>query len=188
MTIRMLTELEGVCLGLVRRHEPCTAYRVRQELKAAPSSHWQASAGSVYPLLTRLEAKKLVAKTSDAADGRGRTLLRITRRGQAALTQWLLMGKEPEVISSMTDPIRSRMFFLNVLSAAQQTAYLDELISEMEYYLSRTKDHLGTLTADDDLCAFLGSQGAVKIAEARLEWLREVAAKFRTQSGNIEKR
>ena len=55
MTTRVLSELEGVCLGLVRKHEPCTAYRVRQELKAAPSSHWHASAGSVYPLLARLE-------------------------------------------------------------------------------------------------------------------------------------
>ena len=188
MTIRDLSELEGVCLGLVGKYEPCTAYHVRQELKAAPSSHWQASAGSVYPLLKRLEDKKLVMRISDTADGRGRKLLRITRQGRAALRKWLLMGTGPELISSMTDPIRSRMFFLDVLSAAQQTAYLDELISEMEHYLSRTKDHLGTLTADDDLCAFLGSQGAVKIAEARLEWLREVAAKFRTQSGNIEKR
>ncbi len=176
MTIRVLTELEGVCLGLVRKHEPCTAYCVRQKLKAAPSSHWQASAGSVYPLLTRLETENLLMKISDVADGRGRTLLRITRQGRAALRKWLLMGKEPEVISSMTDPIRSRMFFLDVLSAARQMAYLDELISETEHYLSRTKDHLGTLTADDDLCAYLGSLGAVKIAEARLEWLREVVA------------
>jgi hypothetical protein len=72
----------------------------------------------------------------------------------------------------MTDPIRSRMFFLDVLSAAQQTAYLDELISEMQLYLSKTKDHLATLTEDDDPWAYFGALGAVKIAEARLEWLR----------------
>ena len=188
MTIRVLSELEGVCLGLVRKHEPCTAYRVRQKLKAAPSSHWQASAVSVYPLLTRLEDKKLVTKISDAADGRGRKLLRITRQGRAALRKWLLLGAEPELISSMTDPIRSRMFFLDVLRATRQTVYLDKLISEMRHYLSKTKDHLGSLNEDDDPCAYLGSLGAVKIAEARLAWLREVAARFRTQSGNSGKR
>ena len=68
MTIRVLSELEGVCLGLVRKHEPCTAYRVRQELKAAPSSHWQASAGSVYPLLTRLEWLREVVAISANGD------------------------------------------------------------------------------------------------------------------------
>ncbi len=97
------------------------------------------------------------------------------------------MGKEPELISSMTDPVRSRMFFLDVLSAAHQTAYLDELISEMEHYLGKTKDHLGTVNEDDDACAYLGSLGAVRIAEARLEWLREVVTRIRTQSGNIAK-
>ena len=187
MTTRVLSELEGVCLGLVRKHEPCTAYRVRQELRAAPSSHWQASAGSVYPLLTRLEDKKLVSKISDAADGRGRKLLRITRQGRTALRKWLLMGAAPELISSMADPIRSRMFFLDVLSAAQQPRYLDELILEMRRYLIKTRDHLGTLNEDDDPYAYLGSLGAVKIAEARLEWLREVVARLRTRSGNTGK-
>ena len=179
MTIRVLSELEGVCLGLVGKHEPCTAYRVRQNLKAAPSSHWQASAGSVYPLLARLEDERLVRRTVDSADGRGRKLLSITQHGRAALSKWLLMGAGPELISSMTDPVRSRMFFLDVLSTAQQTAYLDELIAEMERYLGKTNEHLDALTEEDDLCACLGSLGAVKITEARLEWLREVVARFR---------
>jgi DNA-binding PadR family transcriptional regulator len=176
MTIQVLSELEGVCLGLVGKYEPCTPYRVRQELKAAPSSHWQASAGSVYPLLARLEAQKLVKQTADPADGRGRKLLHISRQGRAALRKWLLTGAGPEVISSMTDPVRSRMFFLDALSEAQQRAYLDKLVSEMTHYLGKTKDHLGTLNEDDDPCNYLASLGAVRIAEARAEWLQEVVA------------
>jgi len=174
MTTRVLSELEGVCLGLVRKHEPCTAYRVRQELKAAPSSHWHASAGSVYPLLSRLEDEGMVVTTSDKADGRGRKLLRITPQGRASLKKWLLAGAGPEPISSVTDPIRSRTFFLDVLSAAQQASYLDKLVVEMERYLGKTKDHLSTLSQTDDAYAYLGALGALKIAEARLEWLREV--------------
>jgi len=174
MTKRVLSELEGVCLGLVRAREPCTAYLVRQELKAAPSSHWQASAGSVYPLLTRLEDKGLVVTTSDESDGRGRKLLRITPQGRASLRKWLLAGTGPELISSVTDPIRSRTFFLDVLSATQRATYVDELIVEMERYLDKTKDHLSSMSRTDDSYAWLGALGAVKIAEARLEWLREV--------------
>jgi len=174
MTTRVLSELEGVCLGLVRKHEPCTAYRVRQELKAAPSSHWHASAGSVYPLLSRLEDESMVVTTSDKADGRGRKLLRITPQGRASLKKWLLAGAGPEPISSVTDPIRSRTFFLDVLGAAQQASYLDNLVVEMERYLGKTKDHLSTLSQMDDAYAYLGALGAVKITKARLEWLREV--------------
>ena len=178
MTKRTLSELEGVCLGLVRKHGPCTAYQVRQQLKVAPSSHWRASAGSVYPLLQRMEDEELIVKTADSDDGRGRQLIRITRQGRAALKRWLLTGTEQELISSMTDPVRSRLFFLDVLNLTQRTTYLEELITEMEGYLHKTKDHLNTLSADDDPCDYLGSLGAVKIAEARLEWLKEVAATF----------
>jgi len=174
MTTRALSELEGVCLGLVRKHEPCTAYLVRQELKAAPSSHWQASAGSVYPLLSRLEDEGTVVTTSDKADGRGRKLLRITRQGRTSLEKWLLAGAAPEPISSVMDPIRSRMFFLDVLGAAQQASYLDSLVVEMERYTRKTKEHLSTLSQTGETFAYLGALGAVKIAEARSEWLREV--------------
>lgn len=176
MTTRILSELEGVCLGLVRKHGPCTAYKVRQQLKVAPSSHWRASAGSVYPLLHRMEDEALIVKTADSDDGRGRQLIRITRQGRAELKRWLLAGTAQELISSMTDPVRSRLFFLDVLNAAQRPAYLAELVAEMESYLGKTKDHLNTLSVDDDPCAYLGSLGAVKVAEARLEWLREVVS------------
>ena len=171
---RVLSELEGVCLGLVRQHEPCTAYRVRQKLKEAPSSHWQASAGSVYPLLARLEDEGLITTTSDKGDGRGRKLLSITKEGRASLKKWMLAGSSRELISSVTDPIRSRMFFLDLLGVSQKMPYLDRLISEMESYLAETKKHLDETSQTDELYDYLGSLGAVKITEARLEWLREV--------------
>ncbi len=174
MSPRELSELEGVCLGLVCKHQPCTAYRVRQELKAAPSSHWQASAGSVYPLLQRLQDEGMILTVADKADGRGRRLLRITRQGRASFKDWLLAGTTPDLIYSVTDPIRSRTFFLNVLNRAQRDKYLDELVTEMERYLANTKDYLGTLSRTSDVDAYLGALGAVRLAEARLKWTREV--------------
>lgn len=176
---RVLSELEGVCLGLVRQHDPCTAYRVRQKLKEAPSSHWQASAGSVYPLLARLEDEGLIATTSDKADGRGRRLLSITKQGRASLKRWMLAGSSRELISSVTDPIRSRMFFLDMLAVSQKLPYLDKLISEMEIYLAETKAHLDETSKTDELFDYLGSLGAVKITEARLEWLHVVQKRLR---------
>jgi len=185
MKTRRLSELEGVCLGLIRKHEPCTAYLVRQELRSAPSSHWQASAGSVYPLITRLQQEGMVATTSDKTDGRGRKLRRITPQGRASLKRWLLAGADPEIISSVMDPIRSRTFFLEVLSVTQRATYLEKLVAEMEHYLSTTKTHLSSLSQTDDGFAHLGALGAVKITEARLEWLREVHKALLPRSSEI---
>ena len=171
---RQLSELEGVCLGIVRKNDPCTAYRVRLELKEAPSSHWRASAGSVYPLLARIEEEGFIETTSDKQDGRGRKYMTVSKQGRAALKKWLLAGTDPELIASVTDPIRSRMFFLDLLGASQQVRYIDTLIEAVESYLVETSDHLENVSEADDQYAYLGALGAVKITAARLEWLRVV--------------
>lgn len=183
--MRALSELEGVCLGLVCKHTACTAYRVRQELKAAPSSHWQASAGSVYPLLARLQNEGLILTSADKADGRNRKLLRITTAGRAALKQWLMAGTSPDSISSMTDPVRSRTYFLSVLSSKQRDGYVQKLVSEMKSYVTKTQDHLDSLSQADDLDTYLGALGAVRIAEARLAWLCDVRKALSTKRQDL---
>ena len=179
--MRKLSELEGVSLGIVWHNRHCTAYRVRRELREAPSSHWRASAGSVYPLLARLEVEGLVASSSDTGDRRGRKRLQVTAEGRRALRKWILAGAHQDPISSVTDPVRSRTFFLDVLSGKQQLRFAKELIVRMEAYLTETKANLATESERDDLYAYLGSLGAMKITEARLEWLRIVLGRLPEQ-------
>lgn len=171
---RTLSELEGISLGIVYRHQPCTAYQVRSELKQAPSSHWQASAGSLYPLLTRLEKDGLLEASLDEQDGRGRKLLKITVAGRTALRDWVLSGADLSQISSVTDPVRSRTFFLQILPAARRRQYLLRLIQQMEAYHLETKAHLEQISEENDLFNFLGATGAERITAARLDWLRFV--------------
>ncbi len=172
--MRKLSELEGVSLGLVRKHQPCTAYRVRCALKEAPSSHWRASAGSLYPLLNRLEDEGLIASTSDAGDGRGRSLLRITAAGRRRLRNWILSGVERKLIASVTDPVRSRTFFLDSLDEKQQVQLVEELIAQLETYLAETETHLANIAGGEDRFGYLGALGAVTVTKARLDWLRTV--------------
>lgn len=172
--MRILTELEGVCLGIINKQQPCTAYRVRCRLKEAPSSHWRASAGSVYPMLERLQQEEFLTSERDVDDGRGRQLLSVTQTGRKALKVWLLAGNERDLIASVTDPIRSRSFFLDLLPAQRRKKFIDELIVKMEDYLAETEQHLALKSASSDRDEYLGSLGAVKITEARLEWLELV--------------
>lgn len=179
---RVLSELEGVCLGIIRAHQPCTAYRVRQELRQAPSSHWRASAGSVYPLLERLEGEGLLVARAAAADGRGKQLLSISRTGDASLRRWILAGTDMDLISSVSDPVRSRTFFLDALTAAQRARYIDALIERTEEYLAVTNSRLEKAKNSRNRFDYLGSMGAVKVTEARLDWLRTVRAELARKS------
>ena len=171
-SVRTLSELEGVCLGIVYKQQPCTAYHVRSELKQAPSSHWQASAGSLYPLLARLEKDGLVETSLDDDDGRGRKLLKITATGRKELRNWVLAGSDQTHISSVTDPVRSRTFFLQILAAPKRRKYLHELVKQMQAHHLETKAHLEKISERDDLFNYLGALGAVSITAARLDWLR----------------
>ncbi len=171
---RKLSELEGVSLGIVSKDQPCTAYRVRCALKESPSSHWRASAGSVYPLLARLEEEGLIVSAPDTDDGRGRKLLRVSADGQRSLKEWVLAGADRELIASVADPIRSRVFFLDRLNATQQVRFVEDLISQVESYLSETRAYLESKSEVEELYEYLGASGATKITEARLAWLRAV--------------
>jgi DNA-binding PadR family transcriptional regulator len=172
--MRKLSELEGVCLGIVKKFQPCTAYRVRRILKQSPSSAWRASAGSVYPLLSRLEAGNHISGETDENDGRGTKFLNITTPGRKALKEWITAGSEPEMVAAISDPVRTRMFFLDTLSERQRDLYLDKLITQMEKYLKKTTHRLNTSQDEDDIYGILGSQGAVLATRARLDWLKLV--------------
>jgi len=52
--------------------------------------------------------------------------------------------------------------------------YLDHLIVLTESFLLETKDHLEQKKKTGDLFDYLGSLGAMKVTEARLDWLRVV--------------
>jgi len=129
------SELEGVCLGLIHKLQPCTAYQVRRALKDSPSSHWQASAGSVYPLLARLEQAALIGMTKDENDGRGRKFLRLTPAGRQGLKHWIRSGSQPDLVAAIMDPVRSRMFFLGVLSPRERRRHIGELVHQVERHL-----------------------------------------------------
>lgn len=171
---RALSELEGVSLGIIYKQQPCTAYHVRRKLRQSPSSHWQASAGSLYPLLSRLEKDGLLETRLDDDDGRGRKLLKITAAGRRELRIWVLAGSDLTHLSSVTDPVRSRVFFLQILDAPKRRRYITGLIKQMEAYHLETKAHLDQISERDDLFNYLGALGAEKITAARLEWLREI--------------
>jgi len=171
---RKLSELEGVALGIIYNEQNATAYFVRCKLRAAPSSHWRASAGSVYPLLARLEGEGLVSSTADDDDGRGRKYLEITKKGRAALRSWIKAGVDPDLVSATADPARSRTFFLAALSKKDRVSYVENMLHAMEKYLDETRVHLAGISQKDDLFGYLGALGALTSTEARLEWLKHV--------------
>jgi DNA-binding PadR family transcriptional regulator len=117
-----LTELEGAALGIVLRAGACTPYALRRAFATSPSRFWSGSAGAVYPLVRRLERRRLLASRADRKDRRARRLVRATPAGRRAFEDWLL---DPVRAADFGfDPLRTRLFYADLVPRTRLEAFL----------------------------------------------------------------
>jgi len=127
---RALTELEGAALGVVVRDGPCTSYAVAELFRGSPSEVWSGSAGSIYPLMRRLERRGLVASAQGATGRRGRRVYRVTPVGRREFLRWLADAERAAGMGF--DPLRTRLVFLDRLSAPRRARFQAEVRAALE--------------------------------------------------------
>lgn len=127
---RALTELEGATLGVILRDGPCTSYAVKELFRASPSDFWSGSAGSIYPLMQRLETRGLVASELGATGRRGRRDYRITAAGRRTFKRWLTDAERAAGMGF--DPLRTRLVFFDQLSPQARARFQDAVLAAME--------------------------------------------------------
>jgi DNA-binding PadR family transcriptional regulator len=174
-----LTDLEAAALAIVARRQPCTAYVVRRSFRESPSAHFSDSAGSVYPMLARLRARELVTAR---ATRRGRRPARVfvpTARGLAALRAWLRVPAEPAALVTI-DPLRTRLFHLALLPAAERRRWLDDAEAALERHGAALRERAERDRAAGDPYLDLAHENTLLTLDARREWLRRARARLAT--------
>lgn len=172
------TELESCVLGIVWAWGPCTAYVIRKVFLDSLSPYWSGSAGAIYPLVARLEARGLIVSRAEPRGGRSRKELSITSEGLAALRSWLL--PLPDWTGSVpVDPVRTRMFFVGALPPEEQEAFLAEAEAKaragVEALRAEHEEHL----RKEEVWEARATRGALLVQEARIKWLAEVRRELR---------
>ncbi|MGE0047160.1 MAG: PadR family transcriptional regulator [Hyphomonadaceae bacterium] len=127
---RGATDLEGAALGFLARAGTCTPYAVKAAFAASPTEFWSASAGAIYPLMERLAARGLISVSRDKQDGRARRTIKITQKGRRAFETWLFDSKR--ALDAGFDPLRTRLLFSDLMSAAQKRAFLTAALEGLE--------------------------------------------------------
>lgn len=170
---RKLTELEGTVLGLIGVKGPCTPYAIRKEFKKSPSLFWSGSAGTIYPIIERLEQQKLINYISTKNDLRGGKLYVLTKIGEKILKEWYYQPKSALVTETPPDPLRNRIELLSFLPSQIRKEFLQNVMSELEnqlaIYIRDCENSQRT-----DFFEYISSRGCVLHAEARLKWIREI--------------
>lgn len=164
------TELESCVLGVVWLRGPCTAYVVRQEFAASRSSHWTGSAGSIYPLLRRLEESGLI-RARKHAWGRGRRQeFSITPRGLATLRAWIGPPLPPWTAAPAFDPVRTRLTFLMAIPKARRRKFVAAALENLDAEIAAHERSVETAAGMERLVAL----GALHELEGRRRWLEDV--------------
>ncbi len=170
-----MTELEGNVLGLIGTRGPCTTYAVRREFQRSASPYWSGSAGTIYPLVARLEARRLVRVAEAIRDGRGGKRYTLTPRGRRVLRRWLGRPLSPLTIGVPPDPLRNRVQFFGLLDRVEQRAFLADAVAKVAAHLADLRVLTERQRKAGETLDFLVNRGACRVLEARLDWLREAA-------------
>lgn len=168
------TELEQVTLGVVWRDGPCTPYHVRKQFLDSPTHTWSGSAGTIYPLMRRLEEQGHL--TSDVAehDRRGTRLYRVTPAGRRALKRWLRPPLAPAAVGPGFDLVRTRLLFFEALSATERREFLDVVARQLDDAASELRALERNVRAEGDPILSLAARGALLVARARRDWFKSV--------------
>ena len=169
-----LTELEQCVVGVVWRDGPMTAYEIALMFSTSLSSYWSGSAGAIYPLVERLRKRGLLQASKGARGRTRRTLFTTTQRGVEALRSWIAPPLPLPAGAPSFDPIRTRLFFIEVLPKALWPGFLDDAEKVILAQLAAVKERRRLNIESGQFTESLGDLGATYELQARLRWLREV--------------
>ena len=156
---------------MVARDGPLSAYGVRRLFVQSQTPSWSSSAGSIYPVIRRLQERGLV-HSADADGGRKRRDLSVTHEGRGLVREWLL--KVDQSLGAATpDPLRTRTHFLALLEGDEQIRFLDEALRCTEQALEVSRTICTELSATNQL-KWLAELGVLYQLEAKRRWLRDV--------------
>lgn len=119
-----VSDNEGSLLGLVLRQQPVTAYELFRVYEQSPVTSFNASKGSLYPLIKRLKRAGLLESTPKQGRGLNPESLSCTAAGEQAVRRWLRNLRPPHVM--LDDPLRTMMLSLDLLTRDEQVEWVAE--------------------------------------------------------------
>lgn len=174
---RKLSPLEFTVLGILFKRGPCTAYAVMSEFVGSSSSFYRSGAGSIYPLLRRLaKAGILVVTDSPAGDKH----YQLGELGLQELRGWFDFSTASDDFSCSLDLLRSRTYFLKVLSPSERDDFFDRAIRGLKVLLARCMADRDGYERRGDPFSTMAMEGTVKETKARIQWLKECRRECRS--------
>lgn len=169
-----LTDLEHTVLGNVWKKGECSGYEILQEFTHSTAAYYRSREGAIYPLLARLERRRLLRGRADMRGKQARRLFTISPSGVAALRAWLA-GPIPAGDATVpADLIRTRIYFLGAIPPGQRRRMVREAAEQVGAQLETNRRKQREFKATGNPFAVLALDGILHAMRARLAWLHRL--------------
>jgi DNA-binding PadR family transcriptional regulator len=157
-----LSPTARVILGMIALGNR-TGYDIKRVVDKSTRHFWAASYGQIYPELGRLEEAGLVRGRPEPSGGRARTVYELTRRGEAALGDWLASDAEPTY--ELRDEGMLKLFFSDSLP--------ERRIANLRAMRERQERKLGELRELEENAAEMhtGPRMTLEMGIAYAQWM-----------------
>ena len=156
-----------------------TGYSLIKEMKRARGGRWSTQSGAVYRIFRKLEALELVTTNQGYQQGRKTHIVHATDLGLEQVKLWVTSPMPFGEIALLTDPMRSRAYYLSMLELQQRLSTVEMWIKANNKLITQLKgdvDETFWLGRKDDPFKPLAYSEIIRLAEARGQWLLEVKA------------
>ncbi len=120
--------LEDIILGFLMK-ENLTGYDLKQWMIASTSYFYEASFGSIYPALKRLEDKGFIFSQESVQQGKYKNVYSITDKGKAQFLEWI---NKPIVFAKTGNDFLVRIFFYEYLPKETALSNISSFIKDVE--------------------------------------------------------
>ncbi len=159
-------DVRTLCLGVLTMGD-ASGYEIKKKLEEEFSLFYDASFGSIYPALNRLQKENLVDCTHEAQSKRpDKKVYSLTPDGRLALVRELSEKPAPDRIRS---EFLVSVLFAELLPAGHVSSIIDDRIAFYEAHVERFKSALQS--RPDGTGKFVAGYGAA-IYETAMEYLR----------------
>ncbi len=128
--------LEYIILGFLI-HNEMSGYDLKQAMQRSTSNFFDASFGSIYPALKRLEAKGFINSREVIDGGKYKKLYVITDTGKSDFRNWLV---QPIEFNGTKLDHLVKVFFLGSLPKEQAKQMLEDFSGKVEPVLQRLRE------------------------------------------------
>jgi DNA-binding PadR family transcriptional regulator len=176
-----VTTLDALLIFLVG-HKSQSGYDIRQLFQSTPLGMFSDSPGSIYPSLTRLEERGLLASSAEAG-GRRRRSYKRTAAGQKALNTWLERPIDNDPRKRRDGEIELRFVLIaDALGPARAAKFLEEAEAVYSAAHAEVEAFLSGPGAQMNEASRGTNELGLRMLRVRIDWCREMKKKMGRRS------